>query len=84
MNRSVITPGDVAAHMTASIGKGTLIHHPFPHHVTDDVLPAHIFERLVADLPDLEDPTAMPRSAVKSMLSYDNHRTALFDEVSGR
>jgi hypothetical protein len=81
---SVIPLDQVVNHMTKMIAEGTLVQDPFPYHITDDVLPDDVFERLIADLPDVADLTPMSELGLRSMVSYDKHRTALFSEISGR
>lgn len=76
--------GQIVAHLIERIDGSELVNEPFPYMVTDDALPSEVFDRLIADMPDVTELTPMSEIGLRNVAQYRKHSTALFHELSGR
>lgn len=83
-DRLAISQQTLVDHVCRRIERGTMRAEPFPHLVVDGVLPEDTFQRLIADLPPVEEFVPMARTGWTSVSRYEHHGTSTLYELSGR
>jgi hypothetical protein len=81
---NTITQDSLVAAICARVTQAPVRREPFPHLIVDDILPADVFTRLVADLPAVEELTPLSEVGWRSVSHYDSHATAAITELNER